>query len=85
MHESLISQGLSLLIYGMGTVMAFLALLVLVTGLLSRLLARYFPEPVVAPAPKRAAPAPVGAAPSPQIAAVITQAIAQHRARRGRH
>lgn len=80
MQDSLLSQGLSLLVYGMGTVYVFLAILVLVTTSMSRLIARYFPP---APEPERkAAPKAKSASPAavePHILNAITQAVAQHR------
>lgn len=80
MPESIISQGFSLLIYGMGSVMLFLALLVVVTDTLSKLLARYFPEPLPAPAPAK----PAAAAPpvDARTRVIIAAAIAKHRAGR---
>ena len=41
--DSLISQGLELMLYGMGTVILFLGLLVLAITLMSWLLRRFFP------------------------------------------
>ena len=40
----LLTQGLELLVYGMGTVILFLALLVFATRLMSAIIGRYFPE-----------------------------------------
>ena len=45
MQGDLLAQGLELMLYGMGTVLLFLALLVLVTTVMSRLVERWFPEP----------------------------------------
>ncbi len=83
MHDSLMAQGLSLLVYGMGTVFVFLALLVVITTAMSRLIHKFFPD---LPEPERAA-RNFQAAPSPQtveprVLAVITAAVAQHRAKR---
>lgn len=44
MDASLISQGLDLLLYGMGTVFTFLTLLVGLTALMSRAVMRFSPE-----------------------------------------
>ena len=44
MDASLISQGLDLLLYGMGTVFVFLSLLVGLTALMSRTVMRFSPE-----------------------------------------
>ena len=44
MDASLISQGLDLLLYGMGTVFVFLTILVGLTALMSRTVMRFSPE-----------------------------------------
>ena len=77
------ARGVELMLYGMGTVVLFLALLVIATSTMSRLLSRYLPEAEPAPA----APSLPGvrtATPEQeaQLVAVITAAIRQHRARR---
>lgn len=79
MQAGIIDQGLELMLYGMGTVVVFLALLVLATSIMSRLVGRYFPEPEPElPAPRKAAAPAV----DPQLVAVISAAIHQHRNRR---
>lgn len=84
MQESLLSQGLDLMVYGMGTVFVFLALLIVVTSAMSRLVVRFFPE---APTPVKAAK-PIARKPSgavdPRTLQVISAAIQQHRSRRSR-
>ena len=45
MQGDMLAQGWELLIYGMGTVVIFLALLVIATSIMSRLVTSYFPEP----------------------------------------
>lgn len=45
MQETLFSQGIDLMLFGMGTVAVFLAVLVVVTTCMSKLVVRYFPEP----------------------------------------
>ena len=47
MQGDIIAQGAELMLYGMGTVVLFLALLVVATTAMSRIVARFFPEPVV--------------------------------------
>ncbi|GAB3269960.1 OadG family protein [Parahaliea aestuarii] len=81
MQAGIIDQGLELMLYGMGTVVVFLALLVVATTLMSRFVGRFFPEPEVeAPAPRATASgAPTGDA---QLLAVISAAIHQHRKQR---
>lgn len=78
MAGSLIDQGLQLMLYGMGTVLVFLALLVLITAAMSALVVRFSP----APAPVGTPPVTAGAAADPQLLAVITAAIHQHRSGR---
>ena len=75
-EENLIQQGLELMLYGMGTVVLFLTLLVLVTGLMSALVRRFTP-PMPEPVPNGV---PVGQ-PDKQLLAVISAAIHQHRSR----
>jgi oxaloacetate decarboxylase gamma subunit len=79
-QAGIIEQGLQLMIYGMGTVVVFLALLVVATWAMSRLMDRYFPEPVPEPAA-----APVARSRSPatgddaQVIAAISAALHRHR------
>ncbi len=76
--ESLIAQGVDLMIYGMGTVFVFLTLLVLAVTLLSAAVRRWLPEPVPAPpAPRQVDTPPVDA----HLRAIIQAAIDQHRNR----
>lgn len=84
MQESLLSQGLDLMVFGMGTVFVFLALLIVVTSAMSVLVVRFFPEPAV---PVKAAKSP-NRKPSSTVdertLQVIRAAIQQHRARRSK-
>lgn len=80
MQGDILAQGVELMVYGMGTVVVFLALLVLVTSVMSALVTRYFPEPVQPLAARPAAgetPAPDG-----EVVAAITAAIHQHRSKK---
>lgn len=80
MQENIVAQGLELMLYGMGTVVVFLALLVLATSGMSRAINRYFPEPVAEPARSREQPA---AGPGEaELVAVITAAVRRHRRQR---
>ncbi len=80
MQEDIIAQGLELMLYGMGTVVVFLALLVLATTGMSRAITRYFPEPVAASVKPRARTA---AEPGDaELVAVISAAVQQHRNKR---
>ena len=82
MSAGIVDQGVELMLFGMGTVVVFLGLLVLATTLMSRLVARYFPEPAPAPAPVR--PAGGNVTTEDELAAVISAAVHQHRNRRRR-
>jgi oxaloacetate decarboxylase gamma subunit len=81
MQGDIVSQGLELMLFGMGTVVVFLALLVLATTGMSRFVGRYFPEPE---APVQAALRRLHShkqpAEDPNLVAVISAAIHQHRA-----
>lgn len=76
--EGLLGQGLELMVYGMGTVVVFLTLLVFATRTMSLIVLRFFPEPAVVqePAPD---PVPASAGPSPAQLAAITAAVHHHR------
>jgi oxaloacetate decarboxylase gamma subunit len=79
--ESLISQGLSLMVFGMGFVFVFLTLLVFVTKLMSKLVMKFEPEAPIAPAKKsrkRAEPETPDNN-NDEIVAVITAAVHQYR------
>lgn len=84
MQESLIAQGVDLMFYGMGTVIVFLALLVVITTAMSVLVNRFFPEPEPPTSQFRR---PVPATPArvdDRVVNVIREAIQQHRSRKGR-
>ena len=54
MQGEILNESIQLLIYGMGTVFIFLFILILATTAMSRLIARYAPEPdPVVPAKRR--------------------------------
>ncbi len=78
MQDSLIDQGLNLMLFGMGTVFVFLTLLVFATTLMSRLVTRFAPEA----APLASSPQ-VSTATSPNVDSktvrIIEKAIAAHR------
>ena len=79
---TLFGQGLELLLYGMGTVVLFLTLLVFATQRMSALIQRFFPEPESHAAAPRGTQSSPDAQPSPEVLAVITAALHQHRNRR---
>ena len=75
MQDTLLQQGLDITLFGMGIVFTFLLLLVFGTGIMSRVITRYFPEPEpVASAPSRSTS-------SGRLRAIAKAAIEQHRKR----
>lgn len=81
MQTNLIDQGVSLMLYGMGTVFVFLTILVFATSLMSRLVARYSPPTAASTAPTVNKTLPNDGTPSAQVLEAIKQAIAEHRNR----
>lgn len=85
MQGDIVAQGTELMLYGMGTVVFFLALLVVVTSLMSGFLTRYFPEAETASARvPRGVPGGVTAtknAVDTDIAVAISAALHQHRSK----
>jgi len=84
MQVNLIDQGLTLMIFGMGTVFVFLTILVFATTFMSKIVNRFTiqeesSETVVDN--HAAASALTAESPNPQIMSAIKQAIAQHRQR----
>ena len=81
MQQDIVAQGVELMLFGMGTVVVFLALLVLATTAMSAFVGRYFPQsqPSPAVAPKPAA-RPVSH--DPEVVAAITAAVHKHRNRK---
>ena len=77
MQQTLMQQGVELMLYGMGTVFVFLALLVLATTALS-VLTPYFikAEEITQPTVMNSA-----AGDDPQLVAVITAAVHRYRSR----
>ncbi len=84
MQQTLLQQGLQLMLFGMGTVFIFLVVLIACTTLMSRMVLRFAP----ADSPPTTAGNPPQQSSSTQIPdrarliAVITAAVHQHRARR---
>ncbi|MFT7286290.1 MAG: oxaloacetate decarboxylase gamma subunit [Halieaceae bacterium] len=87
MMPALLAQGFELLIYGMGTVILFLSLLVVATRAMSWAVLRYFPQTLVAVPESRRARAdqgrepgcPASSPPSPELLAAISAAVHRHR------
>lgn len=78
MQATLIDQGFSLMLYGMGTVFVFLTILVFATTLMSKLVGRFAPTDE-SPADRDATAQTTATQVPPQILAAIQQAIHQHR------
>ncbi|APR66324.1 MULTISPECIES: OadG family protein [Thalassolituus] len=77
-EPSLVSQGLELMIFGMGVVFVFLTMLVFVTGFMSKLVTKLTPEPVIVPAKVVTKKQP---GVDPQLLKVLSAAVKEHRAR----
>ncbi|MEH6785180.1 MAG: OadG family protein [Alcanivorax jadensis] len=75
--NTLMAQGLELMLIGMGVVFSFLIILVAVTSLMSVLVKRFGQAPAVIPAPTT--PAPAGDLPSPAVIKAIEKAVRLHR------
>jgi len=76
---SLLNQGFSLLIYGIGVVFTFLTLLVILTTLMSKFVLKFFPEPIAEPVAPRRQPAGAGAQPDAQLITAISAAVHKYR------
>lgn len=90
MQGSIVTQGVELMLFGMGTVLVFLTVLVLAIALMSRILQRYFPELETDPKVNRprgaaTAPATAFAAGDATLVAVISAALHRHRAKHSDH
>jgi oxaloacetate decarboxylase gamma subunit len=82
MDNSIVSQGVELMLYGMGTVIVFLGLLIVITSAMSAIVNRYFPEapvPAAVPAAGRKTGPAVQA--ETEVVAAITAAVTRHRRR----
>lgn len=78
MQGDIVEQGLELMVYGMGSVVVFLALLIICTMVMSMTVNRLFPEPIaVRPASRRT----VAVEQDEELVAVISAAVHQHRTR----
>lgn len=86
MSDTLMQQGIDLMLYGMGSVVVFLTLLVIAMVLMSGSINRWFPEPEASLEPSRRKPSgsarPAGSKVDEKTLAAIKAAIEQHRARR---
>ncbi|TCK07026.1 OadG family protein [Marinobacterium mangrovicola] len=81
--DNLLSEGLELMVFGMGFVFVFLTLLVISTGVMSKLVNKYAPAPVAKAAtarkPAAAAPSAGASANNDELVAVMTAAIKKYR------
>jgi len=78
MQGDIVAQGLELMVYGMGSVVVFLALLVVCTTVMSTTVKRFFPEPQPVRRVSRKAKA---VEQDEELVAVISAAVHQHRTR----
>ena len=76
-QSTLFEQGVDMMLYGMGSVFVFLLALVLAISVMSRLISRFFPEPL----PVQSAEGSVSGSVDPLTRKVIQAAIDQHRGR----
>ena len=82
MPPSLLEQSVEIMLFGMGTVIAFLTLLVIAMSLMKRLLQRFYPSRLVEGRPEvRSATAEGDPVPA-ELLAVITAAVHRHRSER---
>ena len=85
MQGDIVAQGVELMLYGMGTVVLFLALLVVAIMVMSRCVTRYFPEEessATAALQKLRGQTQAQSAEDPNLVAVISAAIHQHRTKK---
>ncbi|WP_415899195.1 OadG family protein [Neptuniibacter sp. QD48_11] len=76
--ENLLSEGLELMVFGMGFVVVFLTLLVFATSGMSKVVGKFFPEAPAQPKAKKTAPASAGNN-NDELIAVMTAAVHKHR------
>ena len=80
MQETLMSEGVDLLITGMGTVVIFLAVLVVLTTIMSHLIMRYLPDPVIE-IPSKIKPIHSSQPVDPLTLQILQQGVNAHRSR----
>jgi len=78
MQGDIVAQGLELMVYGMGSVVVFLALLIVCTTAMSLTISRFFPEPQPIHRAPRKTPR---IEQDEELIAVISAAVHQHRKR----
>jgi len=77
--DNLLSEGLTLMVYGMGFVFVFLTLLIGVTTLMSKLVVKYAPAPQPKPATPKAVAAVAAQSGNDELVAVIAAAVQKYR------
>ena len=82
MQGTIVNQGLELMLFGMGTVLVFLSVLVVSITLMSWILQHYFPEPEVPPGAAPSASALEVTLSDANLVAVISGAIHKHRSKK---
>lgn len=80
MQQTLMDQGIELMLYGMGTVFVFLALLILATSAMSAVMQRYVKPEQMSQMPVANTNMPTNVS-QDQLVAVITAAVHQYRTR----
>ena len=82
-NAELFSEGVNLMISGMGFVMFFLFILIYAVAFMSKLINQYFPEPIPAPVSKPQVATPPIQDDLERLRPVIVAAIAHHRRKQG--
>ncbi len=77
--DNLLSEGINLMIFGMGFVAVFLTLLVFATTGMSKVVGKFFPEAPAQPKAPKAAPAAAQAGNDDEVIAVMTAAVHKYR------
>lgn len=85
MQNELVSQGLNLMLLGMGIVFVFLTVLVFATTAMSKIIEAYFPQPLPFTPVSSPPIFPDSSQTDPRVLAAINLAIAEHRKKTRRH
>lgn len=80
--SELLQEGLALMGLGMGFVFVFLTILVISVTLMSKLIDRYQPAPVPAPADRKSGKTPAKHGQNDEVVAVISAAVHRYRSSR---
>ena len=78
----LLQDGLALMALGMGVVFVFLTILVISVTLMSKLIDRFQPAPVAAPAGRKSGKTPASQGQNDEVVAVISAAVHRYRSSR---